>query len=259
MRSSQTASRHSRSISAPWVVVGYAVAAYWITQRGLPSWGVDTDLSFYLLQPLIWLGLAAIAYVGWQRLPGTIRFDRRLVAAAVMIGVVHVGVLVLSGIIGGFYTVRVRINWSAYLENTWYVGATAVGIETARCYLFHSWTRRSPAFAWMATTLGFFVLATPYAQFSALGGDAAAVVGRSLIPALAISVVATWFAEHGGLGASLAYRAPILAYVWYSLELPDLHWSTALAAGVIAGATALSLAEPLYNAIGTTQPAARPR
>lgn len=238
------------------MVAGYAAAAYWITQRVLPGSGISTDLSFYLIQPLLWLGLGALAYTGWRRLALAPGLDRGFIVTALMIGVVHVGVLVFSGIIGGFFTVRTRFDWQVYLENTWYVGAAAIGIETARCYLFHAWARWSTGVAWTATTLLFFVLVTPYAQFTALGHDPADVVGRSLVPALAVSFVATWFAKEGGLGASLAYRLPILAYMWYSLELPDLHWSTALATGVAAAAIALNLAAPLHNGIAARRPAA---
>ena len=56
------------------------------------------------------------------------------------------------------------------------------------------------------------------------------------------------------MGASLAFRAPILAFLWYSLVLPDLHWSTTLAVGVAAAVVAYAFAGPLARAL--TEPEA---
>ncbi len=234
-----------------WLVLGYLVVAYMVTQRLLAEWVSSADLNFFLIQPVIWLGLAALAYRGWVRLAGAPRISRQWITTAALIGVVHVAVLVASGLIGGMSTVRPQFDWLVYIENTWYVATLLIGLETARTYLFHVWQVNHPTFAWVATVMLFFVAVTPYGQFQSLDSvdRAIEITGGSLIPAIAISVIATWFAEQGGLGASLAYRAPILALVWYAMVLPDLHWSTTLAVGVTATVIAWNLARPLAAAL----------
>ncbi len=257
-----TASETTRSLvhrSLPlqsWLVLTYLAAAYWVTQRLLSDWVTDPNLNFFLIQPAIWLGLAALAYAGWRRLPTAPRFNRAFVVTAALIGVVHVAGLVISGLVGGMGTVRTRFDWLPYLENTWYVGTLLIGIETARTYLFHVWNLRSSLASWVFTVSIFFVAVTPYGQFESLGtlDRAIETTGGRLIPAFAISVVATWFAAHGGMGASLAYRVPILAFLWYSMVLPDLHWSTTLAVGVAAPVIAWNLAGPLAEALGALSP-----
>ena len=152
------------------------------------------------------LSLAAIAYRAWGQLHWAPPLNRGWIAVAALIGVVHVAVLLIGGLVGGMASVRSEFDWLVYLENTWYVGTLLLGVETARTYLFHVWFRRSPVAAWATTVLLFFVVVTPYAQFQSLDSfdRAVEIAGASLIPALAISVLATWFAEQGGMGASLA-------------------------------------------------------
>ena len=245
--------KHDRptTVRYSWIVLGYLLAAYWVTQRLLVDWVSSADVNFFLIQPIMWLGLAALAFHGWRSFAGAPALSRPWISVAVSIGIVHVAILVVGGLIGGMASVRDHFDWLVYLENTWYVGTLLIGIEMARTYLFHVWVVKSPTLAWVATVLLFFVVATPYAQFDALrfGERTIEIVGGSLIPALAISVVATWFAEQGGLWASFAYRAPILAFLWYSMVLPDLHWSTTLAVGVIAPVIAWNLAGPLAAAM----------
>ncbi len=233
------------------LVTVYLVAAYIVVHRGLSNWISNADVNFLIVQPAIWLGLAALAYAGWRNLEDAPPVSRPWVIAALVSGVMYVGVLVFSGIIGTMTSVRSNIDLRVYVENTWYVGTLLLGIETARSYLFHAWKRRIPDLVWPAVVLLFFVAVTPYAQFAALDSIDRAIelTASSFIPAIGVSLLATWFADRGAMGASLAFRAPIVAYLWYSLVLPDLHWSTTLAAGVFAAVVAYSLAGPLGRAL----------
>ena len=258
-----TALDRKRAFRFSYLVFAYLAISYWVVQRSLSDWVSNADINFYVVQPAIWLGLAALSYAGWRHLPWRPRFNRTFVATAISVGVVHVAVLVASGLFGGMATARTRFDLWVYLENTWYVGSLLVGLETARTYLLHVWAKASPSLARVVIILVFFVATTPLALFETLSQTprAAEIVGGSLIPALAISIMATWFAEHGGMGASLAYRAPIVAFLWYSMVLPDLHWSTTLAVGVIAPLIAWSVAQPLATTLAEAEPTTdqRPR
>lgn len=246
-----TASKHDTSGLLTWVVTVYLVAAYWVTQRLLVDWVDSFDLNLFVIQPAIWLGLAAIAYAGWRDLGISNPQGRYWVITAALVGAVYVGVLVFGGLVGDMARVRTQFNWLVYVENTWYVGSLLLGVETARVYLFHAWNLRRPGLAWPVTVLLFFVIATPYAQFEALDSveRSIEIIAGSFVPALGISILATWFAERGGMGASFAFRAPIQAFLWYSFVLPDLHWSTTMATGVAAAVIAFILAEPLAAAL----------
>ncbi len=237
-----------------WLVAGYVIVAYLIVHRLLTEWISSADVNFLIVQPAIWLGLAALSYAGWRNLDGAPPTSRPWVITAVVSGVIYVGVLVFSGIIGSTATVRASIDLRVYLENTWYAGTLLLGIETARTYLFHAWKLRLPQLVWPVVVVLFFIAATPYAQFAALDSVDRTIelTASSFIPALGISILATWFADRGAMGASLAFRAPIVAYLWYSMVLPDLHWSTTLTAGVLAAVVAYSLAGPLGRALASS-------
>ncbi|MCP3994565.1 MAG: hypothetical protein GY722_05800 [bacterium] len=238
-----------------WLVVGYLIVAYLIVYRGLTDWISNADVNFLVVQPAIWLGLAALSYAGWRNLDGAPLTSRPWVITAVVSGVIYFGVLVFSGIIGNMATVRASFNLRVYVENTWYVGTLLLGIETARTYLYHAWKQRLPQLAAPIVVGLFFVAVTPYAQFTALDSVDRTVelIASSFVPALGISILATWFADRGAMGTSLAFRAPIVAYLWYSLVLPDLHWSTTLAVAVAATVLAYSLAGPLGHALTATE------
>jgi len=244
--------RSGRSAIQRWPLVAvYLAIAYWLAERELSGWISSPNINYYLVQPLLWLGLGVLAYTGWRRMPGARPVNLVFVAAALLIGIVHVAVLVVAGLVGGMTEVRQGFDLLVFVEDTWYVGSVLIGLEMARGFLYEAWAKHSVAMAAAVTAIVFFVAATPYARLTSLADRPADSLGESLLPGLAISLLSTWFVVRGGMGTSLAYRAPIQAFFWYSVVLPDLHWSTTLAVGMTAPVIGYMLAQPVYDALAT--------
>ncbi|NIA24130.1 MAG: signal peptidase I [Gammaproteobacteria bacterium] len=253
---------HRRALRFSGVVLAYVVAAYAISTRGFPIWLRATPgLDYYLAQPLLWTGLAVLAYHGWRRLPRRPAFHWTIVRAGLFVGVFHVSVLIIAGVLSGFgrSPSGKLVN---YPLNVLYLGTMLVGLEMARAYLFRVWapfverTRlmrggvrsrfRIQALengAFVTVTVIFFVAATPIGQFTGLTDPARLFqTGAGLLaPALVLSGVATWMASVGGPGPSIAYRGTLVAFAWFSPILPDLTWVWLLLIGAITPIVAMTL------------------
>ena len=253
--------RRARRFSA--VVLAYVTVAYVISARTLPAWLRTTPgLDYYLVQPLLWTGLAVLAYYGWRRLPRRPAFHWTIVRAGLLVGIFHVSVLIVAGVLIGFGRSASLGRLIDYPLNLLYLGTMLVGLETARAYLFRVWapfieradlmlggarsafrTRALENGAFVTVTVIFFVAATPLGRFTGLTDPARLFrTGAGLlIPALVLSGVATWMVGVGGPGPSIAYRGTLVAFAWFSPILPDLPWVWLLLIGAITPIVAMTL------------------
>lgn len=215
--------------SALWAggVATYLVVAWLLVERGLVKWlSGNPSLSFYLVRPIIWLGLAAIAYLGWQRLPQRPPFSRVLTGIATLLGAFHVGLLVFAGLILGFGDSYVAGQLANYPRNLWFVATWLIGLETTRVFLFHAWRPFSERWAFAGTATILALAMTPYGHLSALtrSDTLVSTLGGFVIPTVVLSVLLTWLAEHGGLGPSFGYWSLLLGFEWFSQVQPNLEW-----------------------------------
>jgi signal peptidase len=243
--------RHSptTALRASGIVLAYLGIAYWLTgwlfPRALSS---NPDLNFYVAQPLLWATLAALAFLLWRRLENAPQFSLRLTGIAFFVGIFHVGVLVIAGLVFGFGDSPSAGRLLNYPKNGLYVFTLLFGIEVARAYLYHAWRRFNEVLAFGATALVLFVIAVPAAQWTSFdeAGRFLPVVGGHWAPTLALSILATWLVRLGGLGPAIGYRAALLAFAWFSPVLPDLGWLLLLIIGVGAPLIASSLVRSIY-------------
>ena len=197
-----------------WMVAGAVGLAYWFTQWPLPNLlSSHPDFNYYLVQPLVWGGVALLAGYGWLRLQDRLRFSRVLVGIAFLVGVFHVAVLVIGGVVWDFGDSPIAGRLVNYPKNLWYISTLLAGAEVARAYLFHVWRRRSRRLAFLATAVIFFALATPAAQWTAFDTVQRGfeMVGGRWLPTIALSILCTWLVSYGGIGPSFAYRLALLA------------------------------------------------
>lgn len=234
---------------ALWVA-GAVALAYWFTQWSLPHLLSSLpDLNYYVAQPVIWLGLAALALYGWARLPDRPPFSRLLVGIAFLAGVFHVAVLVIAGVIWSFGDSPLAGKLVNYPKNLWYFATLLAGVEAARAYLFCVWRRRSQVLAFGAVAVAFFVLATPAAQWTSIDSARRGfeVVGGWWLPALALSILSTWLVSYGGIGPSFAYRFALFAFEWFSPILPNLEWPVLMGIGLAVPFVSSWLVEGIYQ------------
>lgn len=241
------------AIAFSGLVLAALAGAYTLATRALPRWmQASPDLNFYVVQPLLWSGLALLTYHGWRRLPRRPAFHGSAVQAGVLVGVFHVSVLIIAGLFAGFGrsgSVGKLIN---YPLNFVYLATMLVGLETARAYLTAAWTRprsdstldRAIAHAsFVVVTLLLFVTVVPPGQFTHLdlANRLLSIGAGVLIPAFVLSGVATWMASIAGPAGPIGYRGMLIAFAWFSPIIPDLSWLWLLLLGTIIPVVAMSL------------------
>jgi signal peptidase len=236
-------------LRATGAVLAYLAVSYWLT-----GWFFSRVLStvpgfnFYVLQPVLWAGLGVIAYWSWRRLADRPPFSRLFTGIAVFVGLFHVGILVMAGLVLGMGDSPVTRSLLNYPRNGLYIVTLLLGIETARGFLYETWRRHDELIAFAATTVLFFAISVPASQWTLIGeaDRFARIVGGRWLPALALSALATWLVHVGGLGPSLGYRFVLLSFEWFSPVLPDLGWLALLVVGVATPAIAATLARNIY-------------
>ena len=201
------------------------------------------------MQPAIWGGIALLAWFGWRRLEERPRFSRLLVGIAFLVGVFHVAVLVIAGVVGDFGDSPIAGRLVNYPKNLWYIATLLAGAEMARAYLFAVWRRASERLAFVGATLVFFAVALPAAGWTPFGDvqEVFRVVGGRWAPALALSALATFLVGFGGPGPSFAYRFALLGFEWFSPILPDLDWMVLLLVGGLTPLAAAWLIRSIYG------------
>jgi signal peptidase I len=235
------------------LVLAALVGAYAIATKLLPMWLREVpELNLYVIQPLLWLGLATIAFYGWRRLPRRPAFHKSTVQAGLLVGIFHVSVLVIAGLFAGFGrsgSVGKLIN---YPLNLIYLTSMLVGLEAARAYLTVAWTpprvdstlhRLMARGGFAAVTILLFAAVVPPGQLTHLGvANRLLDVGAGvLVPALVLSGVATWMAGVAGPAAPIGYRGVLIAFAWFSPIVPNLTWLWLLLLGAIVPIAAMVL------------------
>jgi signal peptidase len=239
-------------------VAAYLLAGWLLVQRGLAGWlSGAPSVNFYLVQPALWLGLAAVAYAGWRRLSERPPFSRLLIRTAALVGAFHVGVLVFGGILFGFGDSYVAGQFTNYPRNLWFVATWLLGLEVARAFIFHAWRPYRERAAFWATTVILALAMTPYGQLSSLARSEtmANSLAGFIIPTFVLSILLTWLAQHGGLGPSMGYWSLLLSFEWFSQVQPDLDWPLLLVVGTIVPVISAKLIRNIY--LNTPEGAAR--
>ena len=233
------------------VVLAAVALAYWFTAvaAARPARAATPTTTSTWCNRLIWGGIALLAWYGWRRLDERPRFSRLLVGIAFLVGVFHVAVLVIAGVIGNFGDSPIAGRLINYPKNLWYITTLLAGAEMARAYLFAVWRRVSQRLAFVGATLVFFAVAIPAAQWTPFGDvqEVFRVVGGRWAPALALSALATFLVGFGGPGPSFAYRFALLGFEWFSPILPDLDWLVLFLVGVLTPIAAAWLVRSIYG------------
>ncbi len=239
-------------------VAAYLIGGWWLVQFGWRGWlAASPALGFYVIQPILWTGLAVLAFAGWRRLDERPPFSRMLTAIALLLGTFHVALYVFAGLAAGFGDSFVAGRLVNYPRNLMYLATGLVGLEVARAFILTVWRQRSERWALVATTALLALALTPYGQLQALTSSdtLVATLGGFLIPTLVLSILATWLADHGGPGPAVAYRGALLAFEWFSQVQPDLEWPIVFAIGTAGPILAARLIRSIY--LSTPEGAAR--
>ena len=251
-------SPHGVGQSRRWslVTVSFLTLVYYLTGWVLPRlFRSLPELNFYVVQPFLWIGLGLAAYYGWVRLHEPPLFRWSLVRAGVMVGIFHVSVLVIAGVLTGFGRSGVGVKLVNYPLNAFYLGSMLVGLEFVRAYLVAVWKEALPRAASGLVTLLVFVAATPVGRWYSLDDPERffRVAGGLLLPSLVVGGVATWIAVRAGAWPAIAYQGFLIALESLSPVVPDLGWILALALGTTVPLAALGLFRGLGEGVLPTE------
>lgn len=159
----------------------------------------------------------------------------RITLMALLAAVFQIFILIDAGLVTKFGQSPLSLTPAGIATNFIMVSSTLLGIEFSRAYLAKNLNRKNPTLALAAVTLLYtftnvsllalinFRDPLVYTKF----------MGESFIPILTENLLATYLALLSGPIASLAYRAPLQAFQWFSPILPALPWGYKSLIGVM--------------------------
>jgi signal peptidase len=210
-----------------WALLIVVLAAVFALVNSQALLGIDPDLRFYLVIPLLWIGVGLIAWWAWRHAPAEKpRFGRRVLTLAVVAGLAQVAFLLLAGLIFGMGNSPYAHSFPAILGNIFFLVTYIGGLEFSRAALFAWGARRHATLSFVLITLLYTVLVVPVSYYSLLSRPDAAlpVTGNLIFPRLAESLLATFLAGVGGPAAAFAYHFLVELFTWVSPYLPKLSW-----------------------------------
>lgn len=231
------------------LVIGWLALLFYATHTLLPQIA-PADVNIYILQPLLWLSLGALALGLWrQEERAAFPRDHWLTALAVLVGLFQVTLFVLAGLLAGFGRSPYARQIHLVALNLWFVGTRLAGLELARWYVVKSLGRRSTflgvALAWLVLS----IVSLPMAGFSQLWETETAFrfSGRLILPTVAENLLATYLALVGGPLSAFAYRGTLAAYEWISPILPNLQWTFTAFLGTVVPVLGLLIVRDLLS------------
>ena len=193
-------------------------------------------LMAYALPSMCWAIIAlATLYVtgGLQKIRSWT--NRRITLMALLAAAFQIFILIDAGLINKFGKSPMSFTPTGIAINLTLVTTTLLGTEFSRAYLTKNLKRKNPTVTLAAVTLLYtfanvsilvlinFQDPLIYTKF----------LGESFLPTLTENLLATYLALISGPLASLAYRAPLQAFQWFSPILPDLPWGYQSLIGVM--------------------------
>jgi len=215
----------------------YAILAYFLTVYVVLTLFHPGGLMAYALPSICWATLAlATLYVvgGLEKIRSWT--NNRITIMALLVAVFQIFILVDVGLINEFGKSPLSFTPTGIVINFIMVSSTLLGLELSRGYLTKNLKAKNPTLTFLAVTLLYTftnvsILALLnfrdpliYAKF----------MGVTFLPVLTENLLATYLALLSGPAASLAYRAPLQAFTWFSPILPNLPWGYQSLIGVMA-------------------------
>lgn len=196
---------------------------------------VHPAIAMYLLQPACWLFPAAVVLWLLGDRWGELFAGRQLLASAVGLVGLQIGLAILAGFFFGFGDSPYAHTALALPGTLWYIGATVIGREVVRWFVARALRPSGERITLLATAALLWPAALAPAGLSALTEPHAALpyLVQLALPAAAVSLLATVLALRGGPIAAIGYAGGMLAVEWAAPVLPDLPWPIAGAIGTL--------------------------
>ncbi len=239
------------------VIVLGLVAIYVATSYLLPRLPIDGGLKSYVIRPAMWAALAFFVL----RLPRQQPLARRnqrstLCYLALLVGVFHVAVLLITGLFSGFGTSPYSFTPTGILTNIVFAGSMLAGIELSRAWLINHFSRRHAVAAIVGATLLFTLINLSAGRLLGLGANIESVryLGNTVFPLLAANLLASYLAYLAGWRAAIAYRGVVEAFWWLCPVLPNLSWVFTTLAGTAVPIIGMILVNSFYTGESVAAP-----
>lgn len=194
----------------------------------------------YILPIVSWSFLAAVVLrtIGFSRIKSW--FDKRVSIVAAMVATCYIVIIMDIGLLVGFGNSPYSFAPIMITINAILIASTLLGTELSRAALVKSFGRGRPFLAIGLVSIMYTIIGTSVFRLVSFSGplEFTKFLGVGLLPLLATNILATYLALIGGPMASLAYRAPIMAFWWFCPILPNLSWGIEAFVGVMTPAVA---------------------
>ena len=158
---------------------------------------------------------------------------------AALIGIFQIVALIDAGLITGFGRSPQTFTPRGLMITSIYALSPLLGMELSRAYLLKTIGKKKPFL-----TLGLVTLLYSFITISIIGFITiltsneplliSEFIGSRFLPTVTENLLASYLALLAGPIASLAYRAPLIAFEWFFPILPDLTWGFESLIGVMA-------------------------
>lgn len=190
----------------------------------------------YIFPSVCWATLAIVTlYVagGLERI--RVWTNRRIVFMALLVAVFQIFILMDAGLINKFGESPLSFTPTGIIINLVLVTSTLLGMELTRGYLAKNLNRKKPTLTLVALTLLYTFAETSILALVTFRDPLSYTkfIGETFLPVLTGNLLATYLALMSGPLASLAYRAPLQAFQWFSPILPNLPWGYKALIGVM--------------------------
>jgi signal peptidase len=214
------------------------------------------QLNTYLITTLLWFIITlAVLLLAYHQNLNILRYKkirkwtlgRSPIQAGLLIGGFQVALLIIIGVFAGFGKSPYSFTPPLLFFNILYVTMFLLGTELSRAYLIKVGDQKKHyttvilvlvtllfvLLRIQLSDLSFFSLSNPAQPLEFLGG--------TILPAIAINLLACYLAYLGGATASLSYMGVLLTFEWFSPILPIPHWTLLALVGTIAPAIGYTL------------------
>jgi signal peptidase len=189
----------------------------------------------YILPSFCWatVAITTLYLCGFEKIRSWT--NKRITFMAVLVAVFQIFIFIDAGLVNKFGRSPILFTPSAIALNLTLVTTTLLGTELSRAYLTKNLNNRKPTLTLLAITLLYSFLSVSILALINFQDPLAYTkfIGETFLPTITENLLATYLALLSGPVASLAYRAPMQAFWWFSPILPDLPWGYKSLIGVM--------------------------
>lgn len=208
----------------------------------------DASTMLFIVQPILALGLAGVAY--WVQGGRHDRIRHKGEKSLIIISVIAVWFVAyfLSGLVLTYVHNAVAMNPKTIVLNIFGFGVVAAAIEYVRYAIMQTGGRRNVLWLGAIVSLVFVFEQLSWSRLDNLSTseDVLKVMIADVIPVVVMSYLLTYLAYSAGLWPQLAYRLGVLATVILPPIIPKYDW-------YLVGASTLLLSVAVYITIDRTR------